>query len=66
MSLLLLYFLLLALVSAQKAGAISSEAWQPAATKQHAVLDECCTVHFAGGAVQLTEKNRVELVQKQL
>lgn len=29
------------------------------------LLDECCMDHFAGGVLRLTEKNRMELVQKQ-
>lgn len=40
----------------------STESWDD----NSAALDECCMVRFARGALQLTEKNRMELVQKQL
>lgn len=40
----------------------STESWDD----NSAVLGECCMVRFAGGALQLTEKNRMKLVQKHL
>lgn len=57
-----IWLLVLRFVSAQKAGTISSIA--ASGCNKTTAVDECCVVCFSIGAVQLTEKNRVELVEK--
>lgn len=48
-----------------KRGTISSNAWQPATPQQQRGYRWMLHGWLARGAVQLTEKNRVELAQKQ-